>query len=147
MNGYFKDLFSGAKSLLVGLGCTWKTFREPMVTVHYPREKIDITPNFRGHTELIVDPEKPLGHRCIVCGRCSRECPSGCIVLRGEKREGVKGKALAQYDLDFTKCSLCGTCVEICPTSALDYSQEYELAGFTREEFHYDLLKRLEENR
>ncbi len=147
MSGYFKDLFRGAKSLLVGLGCTYKTFREPIVTVPYPREKIDITPNFRGHTELLWDEEKYGNHRCIVCGRCARECPSGCITLKGEKVEGVKGKVLTVYDLDFTRCSLCGTCVETCPTKAVGFSQEYELAGFTRAEFHFDLLKRLEESK
>ncbi len=144
MSGYFKDLFDGAKSLLVGLGCTFKTFREPMVTVQYPREKIDITPNYRGHTKLVKDPETGT-HTCICCGRCARECPSGCITLKGEKQEGKKGKVLVVYDLDFTKCSLCGTCVETCPTSALDFSQAYELAGFSREEFYFDLLKLMEE--
>jgi NADH-quinone oxidoreductase subunit I len=57
----------------------------------------------------------------------------------------VKGLVLVTYTLDFTKCSLCGTCVEVCPTAALEYSQEYELAGFTSDEFRFDLLKRLEE--
>jgi NADH-quinone oxidoreductase subunit I len=74
-----------------------------------------------------------------------RECPSDCIVVDGEKREGVKGKYLTIFTLDFTKCSLCGACVEVCPTKALDYSDDYELAGFTRDEFYYDLLKRVEE--
>jgi len=51
---------------------------------------------------------------------------------------------LTSYLLDFTKCSLCGICVEVCPTSALEFSQEYELASRNIEDFHYDLLKRLE---
>ena len=59
--------------------------------------------------------------------------------------EGEKKKRLVLFELDFTKCSLCGTCVEVCPKSALEYSQEYNLAAFTKEAFHFDILKRLEE--
>jgi len=115
-----------------------------VVTVQYPRERLDITPNFRGHTELVRDPETGL-HRCIVCMMCEKDCPSGCITIMGESREGVKGKVLTSYQLDFTKCSLCGACVEVCPTSALCYSQEYALAGFSPDEYRYNLLTRVEE--
>lgn len=143
MKEYFSLLFSGAKSLLVGLGVTFRALLQPIVTVQYPREKIDITPNFRGHTELVRDP-KTGTHRCIVCMMCDQECPSNCITVVGEKREGVKGRVLTAYHLDFTKCSQCGICVEVCPTDALCYSHEYELSGFSRAEFHYNLLERLE---
>jgi NADH-quinone oxidoreductase chain I len=146
MKEYFSLLFIGAKSLLVGLGVTFRALFQPVVTVQYPRERIDITPNFRGHTELVRDPETG-SHRCIVCMMCDRDCPSNCITVVGESREGVKGKVLTAYHLDFTKCSLCGACVEVCPTIALCYSHEYALAGFSSEEFRYDLLTRLEETR
>jgi NADH-quinone oxidoreductase subunit I len=144
MKEYFSLLFTGAKSLLVGLGITLREMLRPIVTVQYPREKIDITPNFRGHTELVRDPETG-AHRCIVCMMCDRDCPSNCITVVGETREGVKGKVLTAYHLDYTKCSLCGICVEVCPTNALCYSREYEFAGFRREEYHYNLLERMEE--
>ena len=61
--------------------------------------------------------------------------------------DGEKKKTLALFELDFTKCSLCGTCVEVCPKDALEFSQEYNLAAFSREAFHFDILKRLEERR
>jgi NADH-quinone oxidoreductase subunit I len=143
MKEYFSLLFTGAKSLLVGLGITLREMLRPIVTVQYPREKIDITPNFRGHTELVRDPETG-AHRCIVCMMCDRDCPSNCITVVGETREGVKGKVLTAYHLDYTKCSLCGICVEVCPTNALCYSRKYEFAGFRREEYHYNLLERME---
>ena len=143
MREYFLDLYTGAKSLLVGMGVTLHAMLQPAVTVQYPRERIAITPNFRGHTDLVKDPESG-SHRCIVCMMCEKDCPSGCITVKGESREGVKGKILTSYLLDFTKCSLCGICVEVCPTTALEYSHEYDLAGFSAEEYRYDLLKRLE---
>jgi NADH-quinone oxidoreductase subunit I len=144
MKEYFTLLFIGAKSLLIGLGVTFRALLSPTVTVHYPRRKIAISPNFRGHTMLVRDSETG-SHRCIVCMMCDQDCPSNCITVVGEKREGEKRKTLTSYSLDFTKCSLCGICVEVCPTQALDFSDEYELAGFTREEYHFDLLRRLEE--
>lgn len=147
MKDYFVEIFTGGKSLIVGMMITLREFFRPAVTVQYPREKLSITPNYRGHTYLVRDEEKPQKHRCISCKMCERECPSDCISLQGEKREGVKGLELVRYRLDFTKCSLCGTCVEVCPTDALDFSQEYRAVGFQREDFYYDLLAMVEEGK
>jgi NADH-quinone oxidoreductase subunit I len=143
MKEYFELLFTGAKSLLIGLGVTFRAMIKPNVTVHYPREKIAISPQFRGHTDLVKDAATGT-HKCISCMMCEKDCPCNCISVAGETREGVKGKVLTSYLLDFTKCSLCGICVEVCPTAALEFSQEYELASRNVEDFHYDLLKRLE---
>ena len=143
---YLTELFSGTKSLFVGLGITIKEFVKPVVTVQYPRETIPMTPRYRGHIELVRDPESG-GPKCIVCGMCQKACPSGCITLDGEKREGVKGKVLTLYRLDFTKCSLCGMCVESCKPGAIDFSKDYNLAGPSRAAYVFDLLKRLEEKR
>jgi len=144
MKQYFSELYTGGKSLVEGLGVTMKALFMPIVTVQYPREEIDISPSFRGHIDLILDPEKN-SYRCITCGMCEKSCPSDCITVKGEKREGEKKKTLVLFELDFTKCSLCGTCVEVCPVNALEYSKEYNLAAYSREAFHYDILKRLEE--
>ena len=141
--GYFGELWFGAKSLLIGLNLTIREMCKPLVTVQYPREVCDITPNYRGHVELVYNPETG-GCDCIVCGMCAKVCPSNCLVVKGEKKEGEKRKTLTLFTLDFTKCSLCGSCVEVCPKGGLDYSQDYNIAGFTREEFHYDLIERLE---
>lgn len=144
MSGYFSDLITGSKSLLVGLGVTLKAIASPVVTVQYPREKIDVTPAVRGHIELVTD-EATGTHRCIVCLACMKACPCGCITVEGEKRQGAKGKELTRYTLDFTKCSLCGLCVESCKPRAIEFSREYELAGFSREAFVFDLLRRVKE--
>lgn len=146
MSGYFSEIFTGGKSLLIGLGVTFKAMISPVVTVQYPRQKIDVTPNIRGHIELIKHDDIDCKHDCRVCGMCAKNCPCQCITIDGEKREGVKGKVLTVFNVDFTKCSLCGLCVETCSRTALKFSNNYELAGFTREEFHFDLIKRLEEN-
>lgn len=144
MSGYFKELISGTKSLFVGLGITNKYLFEPLVTLQYPHEYLEMSARFRGHIELVPDEETgaPI---CIVCGMCQKACPSGCISLNGEKPEGSKKKVLTKYILDFTKCSLCGQCVENCKPGAITFSKDYNLAGTNREAYVFDLLKRLEE--
>jgi NADH-quinone oxidoreductase subunit I len=144
MSDYFRELFSGAKSLAVGLGITFKYMLKPVVTLQYPHESLRMPPRFRGHIELLGDVEtgEP---KCVVCGMCQKACPSSCITLAGEKPEGAKKKVLTSYVLDFTKCSLCGQCVESCKFEAITFSKEYNLAGPRKEAYVFDLKKRLEE--
>ena len=40
-------------------------------------------------------------------------------------------------------CSLCGLCVQTCPVSSLAFSKDVYLAGGSRKDFEFDLLKRL----
>jgi len=145
MYAYFKDIFLGTWSLLVGLTITIKYFFQPVVTVQYPHAVLPIPARFRGHIELVWDEHK-MNHKCIVCMSCQRTCPSGCITVVGEKPEGAKQKSVLKgYRLNFTTCSLCGLCVESCPTNALAFSKEYNLAGTDSNAYVYDLVKRLEE--
>ncbi len=137
-----KEIIGGAKSLLVGMSITAKYGMSKTVTAHYPFETLDITPNFRGHIDLVVN-TKTGKHKCISCMMCQRTCPSGCIEIKAEKPEGAKKKQLVEYHLDFTKCSLCGNCVEVCPTKALEYSNEYNLVGTSRHDFHFELVERV----
>jgi NADH-quinone oxidoreductase subunit I len=143
MGAYFSEIFQGLWSLFVGLGITFREFFKPVVTMPYPYETLEMPARYRGHVELIEDEEgKP---KCIVCMACQRACPSNCITLDGEKPEGSKKKVLTSYQLDFTRCSLCGSCVEACNFDALTFSKEYNLASTRKEDFYFDLLKRLED--
>lgn len=142
MIGYFREILSGAWSLLVGMRLTARFGVGRTMTVHYPFERLDVTPNFRGHTDLVIDPETAES-KCITCMMCEKTCPSSCIGIRAEKPEGAKKKILVEYHLDFTKCSLCGNCVEVCPVDALEYSHEYNLAATSRHAFHFELVGRL----
>jgi len=144
MSGYFKELFEGTKSLAIGMGITFREMLKPVVTEPYPYgyENFRITPRFRGHIELVADPETGES-LCIVCGMCQKACPSGCITVAGEKLEGAKKKTLSLYRLDFTRCSLCGQCVESCKPGAITFSKEYNLAGTSKDAYVYDLIQRL----
>lgn len=138
-----REVASGLYSLLTGMRVTLAEFFKPTVTVHYPRESLKMPERYRGHIELVRDPEtgKSL---CVTCKTCEKACPSKCIFVEGVKREGEKKKSPTVFTLDFTKCSLCGACVEVCPTDALRFSKEYNLASTDKKDYLYDLLKRLE---
>ena len=142
------EIIEGAVSLIVGMGVTIKAFFSPVVTVQYPRQTINITPRFRGHTKLLADTENPDKNKCIVCGTCVRNCPSNSIKkVEGEKKEGEKKKTATEYMLNFTTCSQCGICVETCPVDALAFSADYNLAGLKREDFYFDLVREFEKRK
>ncbi len=144
MNEYWNDIFGGAKSLITGLSITASEFFKPVVTEQYPHVVPEIPDRFRGHIELVKN-EKTGAPKCIVCGMCQRACPSDCISLKGKKPEGAKKKVLTSYILDFTKCSLCGSCIESCKVNAIRFSKDYNLASTRKEDYIFDLIKRLEE--
>ncbi len=142
MINYFREILTGFNSLLAGMGVTIRYFVKPIVTVQYPREKLRMSPAYRGHTEFVLDPETKT-HRCIACEMCSRVCPSQLIHLEGVKVG--KKKLPTKYVIHYHYCSLCGLCVEACPTQALKFSDEYRLAGYRREDAEIDVFARLQE--
>jgi NADH-quinone oxidoreductase subunit I len=137
------EVLQGAKSLAIGLRITLGQFFKPTVTVRYPYQTLKMPARFRGHIELVRDPETGKA-KCFVCKLCEKACPSDCITVDGIKPEGAKRKTVTQYRLDFTKCSLCGSCVEACRDGAIRFSREYNLAGTSKEAFVMELFQRLE---
>ncbi len=138
------EIYTGLKSLFVGMRITLDQFLKPTITVQYPHQTLTIPPRFRGHIELVRDPETGMA-KCFVCKLCEKACPSDCITVEGIKPEGGKRKTVTQYRLDFTKCSLCGSCVEACRDGAIRFSRDYNLAGLNKEDFIMDLFKRLQD--
>ena len=61
---------------------------------------------------------------CVSCGKCSETCPTGSIE--------TNRRVLASYDLDESRCIFCGECVEVCPYDALEQTDFFELAGYSR---------------
>ena len=139
MMSYFKEIAVGFWSLIGGMAVTIRYFVKPIVTVQYPREKIAMSPRYRGYPQFIIDPETQT-HKCIACEMCSRICPSQLITVEGTKFPGEKQKRATMYVHEHQYCSLCGLCVEVCPTTALEFSPVYRLVGFSREDFVLDHL-------
>lgn len=133
---YFSSLGQGIVSLVKGLEVTGKEFVTPKITERYPenRETHKIPQRFRACLELIYD--KDGRHKCIACGTCERNCPNGTITVETkmvETPDGKKKKKLDRYIYDLGSCTFCQLCVTSCPTNALDFSNDFEQAVFTRE--------------
>ena len=139
MMTYFKEIATGLWSLLAGMAVTIRYFVKPVVTVQYPRQKIQMSPRYRGYPQFILDPDTQT-HRCIACEMCSRICPSQLITVEGAKFPGEKQKRGTKYIHEHYYCSLCGLCVEVCPTTALEFSKVYQLVGLSRQDAVLDHL-------
>lgn len=46
--------------------------------------------------------------KCISCGACESECPTGAI-----------SQGASQYEIDPDKCIDCGACEGVCPSDAI----------------------------
>lgn len=133
---YFSSLGTGITSLLKGMGVTGKEFLTPKVTESYPDDRKTIqyaAPRFRAKLVLKYDAEGH--HKCIACGICQRNCPNGTISLTTKMvdlPDGKKKRKLDAYMYDLGSCTFCELCVTTCPQNALEFSNDFEQAVFTR---------------
>ncbi len=132
---YFSNLGSGIASLIKGMSVTGKEFVTPKITEEYPdnRDNLPVADRFRAVLTLKYDDQGD--HKCIACGTCERVCPNGTISLSTKQVEtwdGKKKKKLDKYMYDLGSCTFCQLCVTNCPTDALEFSNDFEQAVFTR---------------
>lgn len=134
---YFTDVFTGMKSLLIGMGVTGKYFFSPgqIVTQQYPenRKTLKMYDRFKG--EVIMPHDQNNQHRCTGCGICENNCPNGSIQVitdRIETPEGKKQRILDKHIYHLSMCTFCSLCVRTCPSNALAFGQEFEHAVFDR---------------
>jgi formate hydrogenlyase subunit 6/NADH:ubiquinone oxidoreductase subunit I len=92
------------------------------VTVLYPAQRTPVPPRLRGKLAFHKD-------KCISCGACARDCPSGACQM--EKREGEAKKFPTFY---IERCLFCEQCAESCPKDAIEMTQEFELAHYKKGE-------------
>lgn len=132
---YFSSVGSGIKSLVAGMQVTGKELVKPKITECYPenRDTLAIPDRFRAELTLIYDAEGR--HKCIGCGICQMNCPNGTIKLTTkmvELPDGKKKRKLDKYMYDLGSCTFCMLCVTTCPQHALEFSNDFEQAVFSR---------------
>ena len=123
--------------LWVGLWVTLKNQFRPHITVEYPKERVELSPRFRGVPRLRYHPETS-EELCIACHLCETVCPDSCIHIVSEKKPDGKGKRLVSFEINYERCCFCGLCVDPCPTkpiTAIYMSHDYELAGYDRDAY------------
>ncbi len=133
---YFQGFGKGLKSLVTGMAVTGKEFVTPKVTEQYPenRDTLQIADRFRAELTLKYDAEGR--HKCIACGICQMNCPNGTIKITTKMvdlPDGKKKRKLDKYMYDLGSCTFCMLCVTTCPQDALEFTNDFEQAVFTRD--------------
>ena len=128
---YFSGVGKGLKSLVTGMAVTGKEFVTPKITEQYPenRDTLKIADRFRA------------------CGICQMNCPNGTISLTTKMvdlPDGKKKRKLDKYMYDLGSCTFCMLCVTTCPQDALEFSNDFEQAVFTRSKLVHQLNYRPE---
>jgi NADH-quinone oxidoreductase subunit I len=143
MKTWFKDLWEGFYTVLVGMNITWRHLFTKKATLHYPEERWQLPPKSR--MRLFMKYED-----CIGCGQCARACPVQCIYIKADKRDpkatpifAANGQGIKLdvhvFDIDMSLCCYCNLCTYPCPTNCIYMTPEYEFAttDLTQHLYHF----------
>src|SRR5512143_4141397 len=118
---YFKNVWLGVYTVLVGMKITFSHLFTRAVTIQYPDERLQLPERERNRLFVNIDD-------CIGCDQCAKACPVTCIIIdtikavpgdivgkTGSTSQGKK-KALfvPNFTIDFGKCCYCQLCVFPC---------------------------------
>lgn len=153
MGTYFKNIWLGISTALVGMRITIRHLFGKKVTNQYPEKyhpifSGDMPKNSRNRLAVDMD-------NCDGCQSCVRACPVNCIkveIIKATPDQPVpdmaNGKSrktwVSRYDIDFGLCCFCSLCTEACPTSAIKTTQEFEYSTYDRESLKYKFSKMTE---
>jgi NADH-quinone oxidoreductase subunit I len=140
---WFKDVWEGFWTVLVGMKITWRHLFTQKVTLQYPEEKWQLPPKSRMRLFMAYED-------CIGCGQCARACPVQCIYIKADKRDAKATPIFAAngqpikldvtvFDIDMSLCCYCNLCTYPCPTNCIYMTPEYEFAttDLTNHLYHF----------
>ena len=141
MTGYFKDIWDGVATVLIGMRITWNHLFTKAVTIQYPDVKVKLPERARNRLYVNMDD-------CIGCDQCAMACPVDCITIEtikstpdvdlGLTSKGTKKRLyVPRFDIDIAKCCYCGLCVPPCPTECIVMTDVYEFSEYDRENLIY----------
>ncbi len=128
-------LFKGGKAKSAALPVREGIHERGLFTVEYPKEKLQMTENFRVLPFLVYNSQTG-EERCTSCGICAKVCPPQCIwIVRSVDPETKKPKPQPeQFTIDGSICMSCGFCTEFCPFDAVKMDHNYELSSYGRQD-------------
>ena len=119
--------------LLTGLRITFRQQKPSSnITEQYPAERPQVAERYRGAPRLNNNPDT--GETlCIACDLCAVACPEKLILVGSERDAKTKHKVLTTFTYDLSRCLFCGLCEDACPVDALELTQDFEMASYTRQ--------------
>ena len=142
---YFGGIKFGLKSLLTGLGVTFREYLTKKVTEQYPENRkttLHVSPRHRGR--LIMPQDAEGNNKCIACKLCEMACPNGTIKVVQktiETEDGKKKRVLDDYIYDLGECMFCELCVNAFPHEAIKFVNDFENSTFGRDKLVLHLDK------
>ena len=138
---YFKGVYDGVHTALIGMGVTFGHLFTPAVTVQYPDVKMKMPERVRNRLYVNMDD-------CIGCDQCAKACPVDCITIKTIKstpdvdlgmtsKNTKKRLYVPQFDIDIAKCCYCGLCTYPCPTECIVMTDVYEFSEYDRSNLVY----------
>ena len=119
--------------LIKGLAVTFRNQKPSLIyNEQYPKERPLVAERYRGAPRLNVHPDTD-ETLCIACNLCALACPEQLIVVGAERNKETRRKELTTFTYDVSRCMFCGLCEDACPVDALELTQDFELASYTRE--------------
>lgn len=145
MRQYFRDVWRGVFTVLIGMRETWVHVFRPPTTKQYPHERFQLPPGTRQQLFMNADD-------CIGCFKCARICPVNCIYIDTVKAKPNEdlGKAstgnpirqhVVRFDIDMFKCCYCDDCTTVCPTECLYMTDKFEASVYERSNGIYHFSK------
>jgi NADH-quinone oxidoreductase subunit I len=141
MGGYFKDIYDGIATALIGMRITWGHLFRKNVTIQYPEVKRELPERVRNRLYVNMDD-------CIGCDLCAKACPVNCIDIEtvkalpdedlGETSTGNRKRLwVTRFEIDIAKCCYCGLCVPPCPTECIEMTDVFEFSEYNRADLIY----------
>ena len=119
--------------VLSGLRVTFRHQSPSQITTEqYPSERPEVAERYRGAPRLNINPDNN-ETLCIACDLCAIACPEKLILVGSERDPKTKHKVLTTFTYDLSRCMFCGLCEDACPVDALELTQDFEMASYSRQ--------------